>query len=166
MSNNTESNIPMGTILKDKLGAFTAIPRQIIYAKYLTPEAFRLFSYFRSMPSANSEASTAFPGYRTIREDIGLSFNVIAKSTRELEHHGWITREKRYGGTVVYTLRLGAENPEQYSRNRNTDEADSIPETGAQYSRNRSILRLSVLRMRLIRQKQVALTREPLNPQQ
>ena len=106
-------------LLKNKFGAFVQVPREIVFAKYLSLASYRLFSYFLSMPSANpneDEHCTAFPSYETIREKIGLNFNVIAKSVRELEHHGWVIREKRFGSTPIYSLQPGAENPSQSSR--------------------------------------------------
>lgn len=64
---------------------------KILKDKTLSSGAFRLWHLFASRTGKNSDC---WPGQRSIREDLGLSFDSITRYTKELVTAGYITVER------------------------------------------------------------------------
>lgn len=91
--------------LSDTIGAFTTIPNTVIdMIPKIGPEAFTLWSYLRFR--TNGQSGVAFPSYNTIYKDTGLHPRKIAEALRRLETWELVTRNKRFGRSTEYTLRM------------------------------------------------------------
>jgi len=92
------------TRLTDEWGTFSAIPNEFIdRAGDLSDQARWLFVLLRRY--TNGQTGKAFPSYRVIQDRTGWTPKTIAKAVRELDHAGWIEREKTYNGPTHYILK-------------------------------------------------------------
>lgn len=95
----------MGSVIVDRIGHFTVVPNAFIDQASFSHEATRLFLVLRRMSNGQDDVPFAFPSYDTIKAKTGIrGYATIAKALRELEEAGWITRQKRFGKSTVYTL--------------------------------------------------------------
>ncbi|MET3945796.1 DNA-binding transcriptional ArsR family regulator [Arthrobacter sp. UYCu512] len=53
---------------------------------------------------ANNNSGRAFPTVRTIAEATGLSEPVVSKHTAIAESRGYLHKERRFNGSIVYTI--------------------------------------------------------------
>lgn len=91
--------------LVDKIGQFTTIPYSFIeQSKGLSFHARWLFVVLRYY--TNGKSGEAFPSYDTIQTLTGLRREMIAKSIRQLESRGWLSKRKRFNGSNCYTLNI------------------------------------------------------------
>jgi biotin operon repressor len=91
--------------LYDEIGQFTAIPDSVIEMwPSIGVDAMALFVHLRYRTNKDSKA--AFPSYSTISQETGLTRRRIALAIRSLESNGLIERQKRFGRSTVYTLKL------------------------------------------------------------
>jgi hypothetical protein len=92
------------TRLTDEWGTFSAIPNEFIdRAGDLSDQARWLFVLLRRY--TNGQTGKAFPSYRVIQDRTGWTPKTIAKAVRELDHAGWIEREKTFNGPTHYILK-------------------------------------------------------------
>jgi hypothetical protein len=108
---NDESN----RRLVDEIGQFTTIPYSFIQqSKGLSFHARWLFVVLRYY--TNGKSGEAFPSYDTIQTLTGMRREMIAKSIRQLESRGWLSKRKRFNGSNCYTLNIPA--PSAYGKER------------------------------------------------
>lgn len=89
--------------LYDRIGPFVAIPHSFIKgARELSFHARWLFVTLRFY--TNGESGKAFPSYDRIQQMTGMRREMIAKSIRELEEAGWLTRQKRFNSSTLYEI--------------------------------------------------------------
>ncbi len=92
------------TRLTDEWGTFSAIPNEFIdRAGNLSDQARWLFVLLRRY--TNGQTGKAFPSYKAIQERTGWTPKTIAKAVKELDHAGWIDREKTFNGPTHYILK-------------------------------------------------------------
>lgn len=92
------------TRLTDEWGTFSAIPNEFIdRAGDLSDQARWLFVLLRRY--TNGQTGKAFPSYKVIQDRTGWTPKTIAKAVRELDHAGWIEREKTFNGPTHYILK-------------------------------------------------------------
>lgn len=93
----------------EQRGPFIAVPlgfREDGLA--LSVHAKWLYVILLSYASVNDEkSSTVNPSYRTLVRDSGLRREMIAKALNELEGGGFITRQKRFNRSTVYSIVFG-----------------------------------------------------------
>jgi DNA-binding MarR family transcriptional regulator len=53
---------------------------------------------------ANNDTGRAFPTVRAIAEATGLSQPVVSKHTAIAESRGFLHKERRYNGSIIYTI--------------------------------------------------------------
>src|SRR5713101_3089061 len=95
----------MSKKLSDLIGQFATIPNSFILASIeLSTEAKWLFVVLRY--HTNSKTGNAFPSYTKIREITGFQRKTIAKSLKEFECAGWLTKQRRFGATTLYALQI------------------------------------------------------------
>jgi DNA-binding transcriptional regulator YhcF (GntR family) len=95
----------MAKKLSDLIGQFATIPNSFISASAsLSTEAKWLFVILRY--HTNSKTGNAFPSYTKIQEITGFHRKTIAKSLKELEAAGWLTKQRRFGATTIYALQI------------------------------------------------------------
>lgn len=91
--------------LSDQIGQFTTIPNVFISSTIsLTTEAKWLFVILRY--HSNFKTGHAFPSYTAIQEMTGFHRRTIAQALRELETSGWLTKQRRFGQSTVYSLQI------------------------------------------------------------
>lgn len=95
--------------LHSAFGFTTPIPDQVIEAlPKIGAEGFTLFSYLMYRIYNNKRESgnfTAFPSRATILSETGLSNRKLNKAIGALEDAGFLERKKRFGASVIYTLK-------------------------------------------------------------
>lgn len=92
------------TRLTDEWGTFSAIPNEFIdRAGDLSDQARWLFVLLRRY--TNGQTGKAFPSYKVIQDRTGWTPKTIAKAVKELDHAGWIEREKTFNGPTHYILK-------------------------------------------------------------
>lgn len=92
------------TRLTDEWGTFSAIPNEFIdRAGNLSDQARWLFVLLRRY--TNGQTGKAFPSYKVIQDRTGWTPKTIAKAVKELDHAGWIEREKTFNGPTHYILK-------------------------------------------------------------
>lgn len=113
---------PKGKLV-DRIGKFTTLPNRFVLDTSLSNSAFRLFTVLRYHSNVSREDDVVWPSYDTLIQETGFgSYKTLAKAIRELEAHGWLSREKRFGGSTIYTLTLAPEAPSQsYKKCSNAD---------------------------------------------
>jgi hypothetical protein len=58
---------------------------------------------------ANNTTGRAFPTVRAIAKATGLSEPVVSKHTAIAESHGFLHKERRYNGSIIYTITVPSE---------------------------------------------------------
>jgi len=92
------------TRLTDEWGTFSAIPNEFIdRAGDLSDQARWLFVLLRRY--TNGQTGKAFPSYKVLQDRTGWTPKTIAKAVKELDHAGWIEREKTFNGPTHYILK-------------------------------------------------------------
>ncbi len=92
------------TRLTDEWGTFSAIPNEFIdRAGNLSDQARWLFVLLRRY--TNGQTGKAFPSYKVLQDRTGWTPKTIAKAVKELDHAGWIEREKTFNGPTHYILK-------------------------------------------------------------
>lgn len=92
------------TTITDEWGLFTPIPNQFIEASYCFSDQARwLFVLLRF--TTNGESKKAFPSYNDIHKLTGWATKTISKAIKELATHGWLVKEKQFGGNTHYILK-------------------------------------------------------------
>jgi hypothetical protein len=90
---------------------FTTVPTAVVRGRGLglSPWAKLLYVVLRSYAGPDG---TAFPGYATLRADVGCGLAQLARAVRELEAAGLVTRRRRgQGRTTLYTVRSAGHAP-------------------------------------------------------
>lgn len=106
----------MSSVIVDRIGNFTVVPNAFIDNADMSHEAVRLFLLLRRLSNGQDDAPIAFPSYDTIKARARISsYTTIAKALRELESAGWMTRQKRFGKSTVYTICRPADPPKNAS---------------------------------------------------
>jgi hypothetical protein len=89
--------------LFDRIGPFVAIPHSFVKgARGLSFHARWLFVALRYY--TNGKSGLAFPSYDKIRQLTGMRRAMIAKSIGELEHAGWLRRQRRFNTSTLYEI--------------------------------------------------------------
>lgn len=82
---------------------FVKVPFHLLErGRFLTPKAKWIYVVVRSFQFNGS--GTSFPSYPAIMERSGLSRASVARALAELEHFGWIGRDKKHGGSTTYVF--------------------------------------------------------------
>lgn len=129
----------------DEWGNFVAIPQIVIKRMVaIESDAFALFCYLRL--KTNEESHTAWPAYKRIMDETGLSRNKLAAAIHRLETNGLLNRTKRFGASTVYRLvrppDMAGSSPEagQLDETKASTvvpgQDDSCPKAGRQLSRS------------------------------
>ncbi|HEY8560129.1 MAG TPA: helix-turn-helix domain-containing protein [Pyrinomonadaceae bacterium] len=74
--------------------------------RYLTTPAKWLYVVLKSFQ--NHRSKRTFPGYEKIMKQSGMTRNAVAKGLKELEHWGYIVRNKTSGKVNNYEFRSPA----------------------------------------------------------
>jgi hypothetical protein len=86
-----------------KFKPFVMVPDRLFNSgRNLTTSAKWLYATLRSF--ANNHDGGIFPSYKAIMQRGGLTKNAVAKGLAELEHFGWIVRDKNKGKSNHYIL--------------------------------------------------------------
>lgn len=89
--------------------AFSEVPAQFTNnCSNLTTSTCWL--YVILLTYTNNDTGVAFPGYETLNKRTHMKYNTISKGIKQLEAFGWMSREKRFGGSTIYTLLI----PDKY----------------------------------------------------
>jgi len=108
-----------GSRLIDEWGHFTAMPEIVIQRwAELGTDAIAMFLYLRYRTNRERRhplEGCAWPDLDTIGQETGMHYRRIGPALKILEKAGLLTREKRFGRSVVYTLQrppdLGLNSP-------------------------------------------------------
>jgi hypothetical protein len=88
--------------LYEKFGPFVGVPNFFIEeARGLFVHARWLWVCLRFYAGLKN---TAYPSYDALEELTGFRRAMISQSLRELEGSGWISRQRRFGQSTIYTL--------------------------------------------------------------
>ena len=86
---------------KERMHKFVQVSYDLLIAgRYLTTSAKWLYVVLRSFQ--NQRTKKTFPGYEKIMERSGMKRNAVAKGLKELEHWGYIERNKTSGKVNNY----------------------------------------------------------------
>lgn len=96
---------PKRDTVYDQIGHYTTIPDSFLkmWSK-MGLDAVGLFVYLRFRTSRTRHI--AWPAYKTIKKDTGISPRRIARALRILESFGFIERKKRFGKSTEYRITL------------------------------------------------------------
>lgn len=84
-------------------GTHTRIPNVLFSrGRYLTPQAKWIYATLQSF--WNYDSGQIFPSYPKIMERSGLTRPAISKALKELEHFGWIIKQRRFSKSTDYDL--------------------------------------------------------------
>jgi hypothetical protein len=123
--------------LYEKFGPFVGVPNSFITAaRGLSVHARWLWVCLRYFGGLKDKI---YPSYDVLEELTGFRRAMISQSLNELESRGWISRQRRFGQSTIYTLHypphvqpLGRE----HARKRSRSEALSDEEVEAGSSVN------------------------------
>jgi hypothetical protein len=90
---------------RDQAAHFTTVATAVVRGRTLglSPWAKLLYVALRSYAGLDG---TCFPGYATLRADVGCGLAQLSRAVRELEAAGLVTRRRRgQGKTTLYTVR-------------------------------------------------------------
>lgn len=114
------------TRLVDEIGQFTTIPNSVIdmWAD-IGPDAMSIFLYLRFR--TNRETGKAFPSYARMQKDTGIPRQRISAALKCLNEAGLIIKERRFGESTLYTLKMPAiETEEETATSSSTSELSVV----------------------------------------
>lgn len=104
MDINTPSGSKSKSLVKE-VGQFVAIPHSfLLHEPKFSRNAMLVFLAIQYW--TNNEKGYAFPGYTKIMKMVGVNRNQVAAGLSELELNGWLIRERRFGTSSKYYLKI------------------------------------------------------------